>query len=295
MPFLRSATIVVADAVAAAARYVRWFDYRIVEDGLVSDALAASWDAPNTAGRRHLTLRPASGLEIDLRIVEGAPVESYRPLRTFGWAALEICVQDTEAIHARMLTSPFDVIGPPCAIKELPEIYPMQVRGPDDEIIYLTEIRGDPAMTGLPLAAAPIDCVFIAVLGCRDLVGTKEWFRVQFGLHIDESKAIVYKMINSAFELPDDTRHDIAVGRHGGKILFEFDQYPAAAEPRRSHTGMLPPGIALCTLLHLDFDAIVGPWITAPTRRDGPIYGGRRVGVMRTPEGSLLEIVDGRP
>jgi hypothetical protein len=55
---------------------------------------------------------------------------------------------------------------------------------------------------------------------------------------------------------------------------------------------MLPPGISVVTLSHPDLDAVAGPWLTPPTRRDGAIYDGRRVGVLRAPEGALIELVE---
>jgi hypothetical protein len=55
---------------------------------------------------------------------------------------------------------------------------------------------------------------------------------------------------------------------------------------------MLPPGISVVTLSHFDLDAVAGPWLTPPTRRDGAIYEGRRAGVLRAPEGALIELVE---
>ena len=47
------------------------------------------------------------------------------------------------------MVSPFEIIGPPREIDGVPAIYPLQVRGPDEEIVYLTQIRAD-----LPAVAA---------------------------------------------------------------------------------------------------------------------------------------------
>jgi hypothetical protein len=37
-----------------------------------------------------------------------------------------------------------------------------------------------------------------------------------------------------------------------------------------------------------------GHWLSPPVRRDGPVYAGRLSGVIQTPEGALLEVVDGK-
>ena len=59
-----------------------------------------------------------------LRFVEGDAPESLVPLRTFGWAALEICVQNVLAVNERLRSSPFEIIGPPRENEGLPSILP---------------------------------------------------------------------------------------------------------------------------------------------------------------------------
>jgi catechol 2,3-dioxygenase-like lactoylglutathione lyase family enzyme len=289
---LRSATLMASDAAAAATRYVDWLDYRIVESGRLDAGLAASWHAPASAGRAYIVLRPASGKKLDLRFVEGDAVADFRPLRSFGWAAIELCVQDVRACHARLQGGPFEIIGPPSENPGLPSIHPMQVRGPDGEIVYLTQIlQGGPG-SGLPEAHAAVDQLFIAVLACADMAACAAWFRQQLGLAIAAPFEIPYRMLNQAFELPADRRHRLTTADHAGEICLEFDQYPDAAVPRPFVEGQLPPGMAICTLTHADLDAIPGPWLTPPTRRDGAIYEGRRVGVLRSPEGALIEVME---
>ena len=47
-------------------------------------------------------------------------------------------------------------------------------------------------------------------------------------------------------------------------------------------------------MIHPDFARLDGHWLSPPVVRDGPLYGGRAVGVLHTPEGALLEVIDGR-
>jgi hypothetical protein len=102
---------------------------------------------------------------------------------------------------------------------------------------------------------------------------------------------IIYSMINNAFGLPADTRHRLATGIHERDCFLEFDQYPAAATTRPGDPEALPPGIAMTTLLHPDIDAVPGDWIMPPAPRSGPVYGGRRAGVLRAPDGTRVEVV----
>lgn len=291
MKLLRAATLRVVDPVATAKRYVEWLGYRIVEEGAVGADLARSWGAPAVEGRRYIVLQPESEAAVYLRLVAGEPVTGYEPLRTYGWAAIEICVSDVLAVEQRLRQSPFRIIGPPREIEGLPTIYPMQVMGPDREIVYLTEIRGDLPAYDLPRAIGLIDKLFILVLACSDLDASMRWFGRHVRLDLGRKMEIVYTMLAQSFGTPPDDRYTIATLTHGRDVFLELDQYPPQATSRPRHAGDLPPGIALATLTHPEFDALQGPWIEPPRVCRGAIYDGRRAGTMRAPDGSLIEIV----
>jgi hypothetical protein len=285
---------VVAEVAAATARYARWLDYQIVEQGVVPEDLAASWLAPASAGRRYALMRAASGSDVLLRFVEGDVVPDYRPIRTYGWAAIELCVQDVEIVNSRMLSpeSPFEVIGPPKPLDGFPTVKPMQVRGPDQEIVYLTEIRTDDPASGLPSPASLIDRPFILVLACPDLLRTRDWMAELLGLELLGPVAIHYSMISLAFGLPKGEKVELVTGKWKGEVFIELDQYPQAATVRPAHPGALPPGVAICSMTCPDLARLEGHWASSPVVRDGPLYGGKRVGMLQTPEGALLEIIE---
>ena len=293
MKMLRCATLVVRDAGASARTYEDWLDYRTVESGQVPGALAEAWGAPGTAGAAYAVLGPASGRDTYIRLVEQPPVPGYAPLRTYGWNATEVCVQDVLAVNARMTKegSPFAVIGPPREIEGLDAIYPMQVRGPDDEILYFTQIRSDlPAYT-LPRASVPIDQVFIMVAGCSDLDASMAWFREAVGLQDGRQMDIVYTMLAGAYGTDPEALHTIATMIDGDDVFLELDQYPEAATDRPRREGMLPPGVALTTFKTDRLGEMSG-WITPPEAREGPVYAGKRAGTLRGPDGILAEVVE---
>ena len=292
MKLLRAATLTTPDVAAAQARYAEWLDYALAEDGQISDDLAASWGTPASSGRPYAVMRPASGADVFLRFVEGEIPADYQPLRTFGWAAIEICVQDTLKVAERMGRSPFEIIGPPKELDGLPAIFPMQVKGPDQEIVYLTQIRSDLPAYDLPRAQSLIDKLFILVLACSDMDASMRWFDATLGIGAGREMEIVYSMLNQAFALPADTRHRLATGIHGRDCFLEFDQYPDEATLRPGRQDALMPGVALVTLSHPSIDSLSGPWITPPKVREGPVYGGRRAGTLRAPDGTLVEIVE---
>ncbi len=293
MTLLKCATHVVESVAAACERYVRWMEYRVVEQGQVPLDLAEAWQCPASAARNYAVLQPASGAEVFLRFVEGDPVPGYLPIRTYGWAATELCVTDVEVVNARMLESPFEVIGPPRTLDGFATIKPMQVRGDDREIVYLTEFAGhDPALA-LPKPITLFDRPFIIVHACRDLdVGTR-WLRDVPGLQVTDPVSIRYTMIERAFGLSPEDRTAIATaGWPGGETFLEFDQYPPEASKRPGHEGALPPGVAVVTMLHPDLARLDGHWLSPPALREGKVYDGRLTGVLVTPDGALLEVID---
>ena len=292
MKLLRAATLTTPDPDATAARYGEWLDYSVVERGVIDAGLATSWGCPASAGKRYVLAQPASGADVYLRFAEGVGHPDYRPLRTYGWNAIEICVQDVLAVNDRMARSPFEIIGPPRELDGMPSIFPMQVKGPDQEIVYLTQIRGNLPAYDLPRAASLIDKLFILVMGCSDMRASIDWFEHHVGLSFGREIELIYTMIAQAYGLPVDQKHTISTGVHERDVFLEFDQYPDAAIPRPGQPGELPPGIALCTLKHPDFDSVKGPWIVEPVRREGALYGGGRVGTLVAPDGTLVEIVE---
>ena len=293
MKLLRAATVTVSDLNRTKGLYSAYFDYAVVEEGLIDTALAESWQTPNTAGRPYVVMQPRSGAEIYLRFVEQPPVDGFKALRSYGWNAIEICVQDVMAVNARMLDSPFEIIGPPNKIPGLDAIHPMQVKGPDDEIVYLTQINDDLPEYNLPRAGSLIDKLFILVIGNSDMDRAATWMQDKCGLAFGREMEIPYTMIAKAYGTPLDELHRICTLIHDKDVFLELDQYPDEAVQRPRHDGMLVPGCALGTLYHPDFDALPGPWLTPPVARDGEIYKGKRVGVLQDPDGTLIEMVEG--
>jgi catechol 2,3-dioxygenase-like lactoylglutathione lyase family enzyme len=282
---LRAATLLSGDADASARRYQEFFGYRLVESGSISFELAAGWVTPAMFGRRYHVLAPASGVPVFLRFVEGNIPPDYQPLRSYGWGAIELCVQDVQAVHALMKDSPFTIIGPPKALDGAPSIWPMQVQGPDGEIVFLTEIRADEPTARLPRAACPVDSLFIAVLACQDIAATRAWFAANLGLTGAPDFDLAYTTLSRAFALPATHKHRIAVLGHEGDAFLQLDQYPEEAIPRPTTPDELPPGVAMVSFL---LPAAESPH--APTD-PSIIYAGRHSLVIRTPEGALVELI----
>ncbi len=292
MILLRASTIVVSDLSESLQLYSEYFDYQLIERGVLSPALAESWASPRSAGRPFAVLQPASGEKIYIRLIEQPAIEAFRALRTFGWNAIELCVQDVNAAHERLKDSPFEIIGPPRKNSGLAGIHPMQVKGPDEEVIFLTEIKADVPPFKLPRAASLIDQIFILVIGCSDMEVAANWFADHLGLQDAQDMEIAYTMLAKAYGKDLSTQYKLRTMANDLWIFLEVDQYPDQATARPKHAGMLPPGCAIGTFFVEDFDRLEAKFIKPVHRDSSAIYGGKRAGTLLGPDGALVEIVE---
>lgn len=292
MQLIRAATLCVSDLARAQEAYTRWLDYRSVESGAVTQTQAENWNATNLTGQPYVLLAPASGRTSYLRLIEQPATPDYRPLRHYGWAAVEICIEDTLTLHEKLKASPFDIIGPPKPLDGMDTIFPMQVRGLDGEMLYLTQIRGDLPGHSLPRAQSFVDHPFILVMACQDMEASGAWLTETLHLDKGESLALTYSMINKTFDLPADTLHRIATLSHETDICIEIDQYPDTASPMPRSTGWLPPAFSMASFIHPDFAALIAR--TGATNYTSPsaLYGGKRACILTSPDGALIELLE---
>lgn len=296
MRLMRAATLTVSDLEHSKSLYCDWLDYSCVEEGFIDEGLAAAWGAHDTANHPFVVLQPASGADVFIRLIKQPAVAEYEALRSYGWAAIEICNQNTLKVNARMERSPFEIIGPPKELDGMPAIFPMQVKGPDDEIVYLTEIRDDLEAYDLPRAESLIDKLFILVMACSDMEKTGTWLEKHLLIKKGQSMEIIYSMINQAFNLPADMRHALATLQHERDVFLEIDKYPEGTISRPAHKGMLPPCAAIGSFIHPEFDKLMDinkeHWITPPRHIQGTIYKGKRAATLRDPDGTLIELIE---
>lgn len=280
------------DLDAALADYQGRLRLTLVERTTLPAELAASWGCPASAGAAMATLQPASGAPCHIRLVEQPLPNEFRPTRTFGWAAYELSVQDVYGWPDRLMGSGFEIIGPPKEIAGLPYFIPMQVTGRGREMLYLNEVRSNTPASDLPIAASPVDKIFIVILAAPDRTAAVDWYKATLGLEESGVYTLEYTMINKAFDLPAGTQSTISMVQHGRLPMIEVDEYPAAATARPHLAGHLPPGNALVTLAVESLDAITADWIMPPTVCSGSLYAGRRAATTCGPAGELLELVE---
>lgn len=284
--------VTVPDLVSALKDYHDVLGMRVVESGLLADALAESWGCPGGAGAATAMLQPVSDADCFIRLVEQPDHPDFKPTTTYGWAAYELTVEDVFGWPARLKGTGFDIIGPPKELEGLPFFVPMQVLGTGREMIYLNEVRENTPSTDLPKARSLTDHIFIVILATPDRAGTVDWYRDQLHLAVGDTYTLEYSMINQAFGKPAGTVSDLTMVQNGRLPIIEVDDYPQEASARPRHSGLLPPGNALVTLAVNDLDAIDIDWVGAPQVREGALYRDRRTATVYGPAGELLELVE---
>ena len=288
-------TIMASDLATVERAWRDEMSYRAVDQGALPPALAASWAAPALAGRPYLIMQPASGEPVWLRFIEDPSSGDYQSMKTEGWNAVEILVQDPDSLAEALAGSlRFKVVGPPRYLTDQQNIKAMQVLGPAGELIYFTDV-GSPQKSGFGLQPARtwVDRVFIMVVGARDLSALRDFYSAALGMPTTVPVPYRIGVLSRAYGLPDETLHKLSIAQLSDRFLIELDEYPAAAQPARSPAGSLPPGIAMVTF-EVDEWRPDLPWLAAPGPHAGFPYGGRRAGVLRGAAGEYIELVERR-
>jgi len=273
---IRAMTITAPDVTAASDAWTGFMDYRLVHRGQVSEAEAASWNAPAIAGKPTAILEPASGEPTYIRFVEQATPTGYEPQGTYGWNTTELTVQNSDALFERLKDSPFETGGPPHTVPTYEYLRAMQAVGVAGErlnLCWITEVRPD-----LAVAQSFVGRCFIAVMSTPDLPATLAFYEDTFG--------------NPPSPIRDLPRFQLAVVTLADGCKLEIDQYPHPQKTRLRPTGGLPPGIAMvsfeCSNVAQLQDRFIGP-ATVSTL---PAFHGRRTGVMTGSVGEMIELLD---
>lgn len=274
---IRRVTLSASNLDAVEQAYCEFLHYRVTARGQVSPTEAAAWNAENCAGAATLTLQPAGGDDFEFRFVSGPASYDYVPLTTYGWNASEIMVQNVDAMAEHVADSPFEIVGEPRNLSFSDDIRAMQLRGPAEEIIYLTEFKNPVPGLSVPVARTAVDRTFIVILGGPNMDSLQDFYHETFGVPkapVVESRVT---MLSKALEVSIETLYPIAALGLDGESLIEVDEMPAQVGPRKRLDGWLPPGIAI-----VGFDCDAAP--------SGATEIGNGVSVMTGVTGELIEL-----
>ena len=286
------ATVPVPDLDEATHWYTQWLGYEVWDEGVVSAALAEAWLAPLSAEGRYRLVSPGRERPGGVRLVERDRKVTVSPLRAAGWRSLELVVSDTYAVREQLEGSPFLVVGEPMPLETNPSIVAMQAVGPGREMLYLTRTSND-TVFDLPTASRLVDRMFIAVLSARDIDGSQEFYRSQFGAvgHLSATP-VPLEAVNRELGFPLGRAHQISALQLAGSSLVEIDQHPEELLAEDHPDRDLPGGLAMVSFEH-DVLKSLGPLLQGvPTVREEAPYLGRRAGLVVGPDGERIEVIE---
>jgi catechol 2,3-dioxygenase-like lactoylglutathione lyase family enzyme len=290
---IRCGTVAAPDVEAVVALYTKWLGYKAVEKGTVDAAQAAAWGAPAMAGRASVLLQPASKGDVYVRVVGIDPVANFRPLSSWGWGAIEILVQDPPKLHRKLTDSPFMIIGKPRFLNGYPTIQAMQVRGPANEVLYLTADTGPRDKSLLAYPESFVGRPFIMVVAGPDPAAMQNWYAKHFRMAKNPVRRTQIDVIQQAQGLPEE--HAFTMGfmaLAAPSHYLELDGYPSGTGPRPRHHGQLPPGVAMASFEVPSLDKLKVPFVAPPATLKGRLYGGARSALAVGPAGELLELIE---
>jgi catechol 2,3-dioxygenase-like lactoylglutathione lyase family enzyme len=293
----RFATVGTHDVAEAEKLYCGTLGYRVRDRGHIAEDLAASWGTPAASGRPYTVISTDGAADDYIRLIETDAVPGFRPLTTFGWAAIEIIVDDVYAVRERLTGSDFTILAGPAPLQFMPSIIAMQAAGPSGEVLYFTMESGDRETSILPRPRALIDRPFILVLAGPDFDSLRNWYCDRFDLKRRPLRDSRIALLQDAQRLSADhiIRMTTAGLREHG-YLIEFDEYPTGpgyvAGPRPSGPGALPPGCAMASIAARSLDQVQGISIAPPQRRDELGYDGCRACTLKGPAGELIELIE---
>ena len=298
MERIKIATVGTRDVAQTAELYRRYLAYETVESGTVSEALAASWGAPAVAGRPYALMKGESGDDVYLRAIEVPVPDDYRAMTTWGWNAIEIIVEDPDAMYERLSDSPFTHVGGPAYLSGgTSSIRAVQFVDPSQALFYFTTETGDRSASTLLTPRVEVDRPFIMVVAGPDARVLSDFYVEQFGgieaFYVESP----IEIIAAAQGKPADHPYPLALVRLGAfSNSIEVDGYPPGTGPRPVPEGDLPPGVSITSFSVRDLDAVdASLFITPPSRPGGRAYGDNRTATIIGPAGELIELIEERP
>lgn len=292
---IRCGSLLVNDIEVSITLYRDILGQAVVEDGELNQAIADSWGAPRLGNARTCLLQPKSGAESYLRLIQSPDiVKPTAHATTFGWCAFEINVIDVFALAESLHGTGFTVVGPPKHLDNISNVIPMQVVGPDQEVLFLNQVLASDSQTDLPIAESIVDRIFIAILASKNREASVLEYTNQLACQESGTHELRYSLINRAFGLDPETKHQLTLVQDGRVPIIEVDQYPSAAMPRPVNSGNLSHGTTMVSLMVDDLDALplTNRLSDKPIRADGLLYGGHRSIVLRGSSGELLELIE---
>ena len=293
LKYIATVTLLVNHLSTVEAPYEKQLGYQPVHRGVISAEQAALWAAPGMTGRPFVILEPAGERPVYLRFIEDPSAILPEAGTTFGWNAIENLVQDPDALVRQFDGTEFTVVGPPIDLWKAPNApRAMQAIGPAREFLYFTRVIPSGFPIAMVPAAAPVDRVFIMVVGGPSMTALQDFYGKSLGLSVGKASAWQINVLSRALGLPMETTYPLAVAAMPRDFLVELDEYPSKAVPRPVRAGSLPPGPAMVSFGVTTLDDFKLNWRAPPARIAEFPYNGQQAGVTVGPAGEWVELVE---
>jgi catechol 2,3-dioxygenase-like lactoylglutathione lyase family enzyme len=118
------------------------------------------------------------------------------------------------------------------------------------------------------------------------------FYRDVLGLPVTPARPSRVEVLNEAWGYDEEHQIPLGIAQLPKDFLVELDEYPAAALPRTTPDGELPPGMAMVTFAVRSLDGLAARAVAGPSELSGAPYAGRRAVLLRGGAGELVELVE---
>jgi hypothetical protein len=137
-----------------------------------------------------------------------------------------------------------------------------------------------------------VDNVFIMVSGTRSLSATTLFYEQQLKTDVRGPYPYRIGVLSRAYDLPEDTLHNLSLAQLDEQFLIELDQYPIDAASLSRVLDELPAGIAMVTFEVSDLSSSTLTFLTPPSKKQAAPYFGRLSATSIGPDGELIEFIE---
>jgi predicted enzyme related to lactoylglutathione lyase len=242
-------TILTHDLSKSAAMYISAFGWQTKgSEYLLSGKETDRWQATNLTSAKVLEV---CGINGGVRFIESTTYQNPLPLRTFGWSALEICVNDVHKYVTQAVEAGFKVLNEAVPLSGTAKPLPLiaaQLAGINGEVVYITQILSEVPNFELPDVSKESGSIFICVLGASDLEKSREVLESNFEVRRASDREVAIRVINRVYEKPLETLHRLSSLQLAGRNAIEIDQLPVEGQKREVAPNNLAPGISVVTV-----------------------------------------------
>jgi hypothetical protein len=232
--------------------YQEFLRYRVTKSGQITSKESSAWGAENITDADYVVMQPEKSDDFSFRFIHQPDQSNYIAFKSAGWNAAELIVEDVDGLAVQLENSPFKIIGAPADLSFTKDIRAMQVMGPANEILYLTQFKKIVPEFDSPKPRCFVDQTFIVVLAGKSLNEMQDYFHENFALAkatIIESRI---RSISRVFNYPEDTKYKAAALTLKGQSMIELDELPKEGSKRSSLDGCLPAGIAMVSFYYYE-------------------------------------------